>query len=211
MKTKTNQSSQNEEEPINNEDQNNLDYYNQDDLLLNEYEDYSDYERKGHLNENEENEETEDLIKKSNEFKEKIKKSGVIYISYIPEGLTISLLRHKLEKYGVNRIFFKPKSGKKNHFKEGWIEFNSKIMAKLCEYELNGKVVGGKKRDPLSEEIWNFRYLHKFKWHHLMEKIMMKQKMKEQKLKTTINQSYKESNFVLESYQQSKKKEKEMS
>lgn len=191
------------------EDINDLDYYNQDDLLLNEYEDYSDYEKKGIFNENEENnEETEDLIKKSKVFNEKIKKTGVIYISYIPEGLSISLLRRKLEKYGVNRVFFKPQSGKKNHFKEGWIEFNSKIMAKLCEYELNGKPIGGKKRDPLSEEIWNFRYLHKFKWHHLMEKIMMKQKMKEQKLKTTINQAYKESNFVLESYQQSKKKRK---
>ena len=147
-----------------------------------------------------------DLIKNSENYKLKIKKSGVIYISYIPEGLTINGLRKKLEKYGIKRIYLKPLSGKKNHFKEGWLEFESKLMAKLCEYELNGQPIGGKKRDALSDELWTFKYLHKFKWHHLMDKLHMKQKTREQQLKTTISQAQRENNFVMDSMIQSKRK-----
>ncbi len=171
----------------------NLDEYNDDILDIEQFNE-KDFDKE------------EDLIKSSEEYKEKIKKSGVIYISYIPEGLTVSLIRKKLDKYNVKRVFLKPISGKKNHFKEGWIEFESKIMAKLCEYDLNGKPVGGKKRDPISQELWAFRYLHKFKWHHLMEKMHMKQKYKEQKLKTTISQAHRENTFIIESHLQSKRK-----
>lgn len=156
---------------------------------------------------NNKNKESE-LIKESEEYKEKINKSGVLYISYIPEGLTVALIRHKLKKYGIQRVYLKPLSGKKNHFKEGWVEFENKIMAKLCEYELNGRPIQGKKRDPLSEEMWTFKYLHKFKWYHLIEKMYMKKKEKEQKLKTTLNQAHRESNFIMENMHQSKKKRK---
>lgn len=155
---------------------------------------------------NEENDDEKDLIKDSEDYKARVKKSGVIYISYIPDGLTVAIIRKKLSKYGVRRVFLKPISGKKNHFKEGWLEFESKIMAKLCEYELNGQPIGGKKRDAISEEIWTFKYLHKFKWHHLVDKLQMKQKTKEEQLKTTINQSHREVNFIQDSMQLSKKK-----
>mmetsp|Transcript_31623 Transcript_31623/g.32846 ORF Transcript_31623/g.32846 Transcript_31623/m.32846 type:complete len:248 (+) Transcript_31623:11-754(+) len=150
--------------------------------------------------------EEEDLEKQSEEFKAKSRKSGVIFISYIPEGLTISLIRKKLQDYGVQRVYLKPISGKKGNFKEGWIEFADKIMAKLCEYELNGQPIGGKKRDPISDELWTFKYLHKFKWHHLVEKMQLQQKIKEQELKTSINQAHRENQFIMESYQQSKRK-----
>ena len=79
-------------------------------------------------------------------YKEKVRRSGVIYISYIPEGMTVSTLRQSLKKFGVNRIFLVPDKTiqthkKKQNYKEGWIEFTDKIMGKLCEYELNGKIL----------------------------------------------------------------------
>lgn len=144
-------------------------------------------------------------------FKEKVKRSGVIYISYIPEGMTVSLLRTKFQKYGVNRIFLVPdtttsKSKKRQNYKEGWIEFTDKIMAKLCEYELSGKFFGGKKRNnKFREELWNLKYLNKFKWHHLMEKLQFNKKLREHRMKAELAQIKRENNFIVETFEQSRK------
>jgi len=144
-------------------------------------------------------------------FKERIKRSGVIYISYIPEGMTVSQLRKYLEKYGVNRIYLVPDNGttknkKRQNYKEGWIEFTDKIMAKLCEYELNGKILGGKKRNnKFREEIWNLKYLNKFKWHHLMEKLQFNKKLREHRMKAELAQIKRENNFIVEKFEQSRR------
>lgn len=199
-------SNKEESEHFDNED----DFYNKDDYL-NSY----DLHTELNLNENSNQENStinnkseRDLIKESEEFKKKIRKSGVIYISYIPEGLTVALIRIKLAKYKVLRVYLKPISGKKNHFKEGWIEFEDKILAKLCEFELNGKPIGGKKRESIREELWCLKYLHKFKWYHLIEKMQIKQKEKEQKLKNTLSQAHREGDFIAEALHQSKRKKK---
>lgn len=185
---------QNKEKPDDIDNQLELD---EDQNLVNEEEDQNG------LSDEESNIEEDAL-----EYQERLKRTGVLYISYIPEGLTISIIRKKLEKYGVNRIYLVPESDKKNSFKEGWIEFHDKIMAKLCEYESNGKPIGGRKRENLSEEIWNLKYLHKFKWSHLIEKQREKNKVKQQRIKTEIAQAHRESNFILESFGQSKRKRK---
>lgn len=145
-------------------------------------------------------------------FKEKIRRSGVIYISYIPEGMTVSLLKKQLQKYGVNRIYLIPdttnnnKNKKRQNYKEGWIEFTDKIMAKLCEYELNGKIFGGKKRNnKFREEIWNLKYLNKFKWHHLMEKLQFNKKLREHRMKAELAQIKRENNFIVEKFEQSRR------
>merc|ERR1711934_26261 len=38
-------------------------------------------------------------------YKEKIRRSGVLYISYIPEGMTVITLKKHLSNYGVNRVY----------------------------------------------------------------------------------------------------------
>ena len=70
-----------------------------------------------------------------NELKEKIRRSGVIYISSIPLGMTISSLRKLLSDYGAKRIYLIPikekvsnDQGKKiQAYKEGWVEFEEKL------------------------------------------------------------------------------------
>jgi len=145
-------------------------------------------------------------------YKERIRRSGVLYISYIPEGMTVITLKKNLSKYGVNRVYLVPdttkvsKSKKKQNYKEGWIEFNDKIMAKLCEYELNGKILGGKKRNnKFREEIWNLKYLHKFKWNHLMEKLQFNKKLREHRMKAELSQIKRENNFIFDKFEQSRK------
>lgn len=144
------------------------------------------------------------------DFREKVKQSGVVYISSIPEGMTVQFIRQSFETYGVTRIYLEPlnktnkKDKKKQNYKEGWVEFSNKLMAKLCEYELNGKVIGGKRNLPFREDLWTIKYLHKFKWHHLIEKISFNKKLREQRMKAEITQARREANFIEEKFEQSK-------
>jgi len=148
------------------------------------------------------------------DFREKVKRSGVIYISHIPEGMTVNYLRERFSKYGVTRIYLAPENPhnlkdlkhahKKKFFKEGWVEFANKVMGKLCEYELNGEVIGGKKNIPFREDLWTIKYLHKFKWHHLIEKMNFNKKLREQRMKAEIAQARREANFIEQKFEQSK-------
>ncbi len=141
------------------------------------------------------------------EYREKMRRSGVIYLSNIPEGMTVNWLREKLKHYGVTRVFLNPdgkKKGKKRTYKEGWCEVSNKIMGKLCEYELNGEQIGGKKNISYREDIWTIQYLHKFKWSHLIEKNNYMKKLREQRMKAEISQARREANFIEDKFEQSK-------
>ena len=146
------------------------------------------------------------------ELKEKIRRSGLIYISNIPLGMTVNSLRKLLNDYGIERIYLVPlpekisdENGKKiQGYKEGWIEFEDKIFAKLCEYQLNGKPIGGNKKCPYKDDLWTIKYLHKFKWHNLMEKINFDKNVRKNLLKTEIKQGIRENNFIIKNYEKSK-------
>ena len=60
---------------------------------------------------------------------------------------------------------------KKGSFTEAWVEFDKKKIAKRVAESLNNKPIGGKKSDFFASDLWNIRYLHKFKWSDLTEKI----------------------------------------
>ena len=140
------------------------------------------------------------------DFREKVRRSGVVYLSSIPEGMTVSYLRQRLQPYGVMRIFLAPEGNhdKKKKYKEGWVEFSEKIYAKLCEYELSGQVIGGKRNLSFREDLWNIKYLHKFKWHHLIEQASYQKKIREQKMKSELAQARREANFIEENFEKSK-------
>ena len=162
------------------------------------------------------NEEGDKINKKEltiEELKEKIRRSGVLYMSRVPIGMKISDLRKLLEDYGMERCYLVPLKKKMENidgkkvqaYKEGWIEFNDKIYAKLAEYQLNGKPIGGSRKCPYKDELWNLKYLHKFKWNDLIENITMEKKMQEKKLKIEIAQSKRENDFIIKNYEKSKK------
>ena len=46
--------------------------------------------------------------------------------------------------------------------------------------------------------MWTLRYLHKFKWENLTEKMLYDQKVREQKLKTELSKAKREFNFYQE-------------
>ena len=192
----------------NNKENNNMELDNQQ-----ESNEYQDEESQNDIDINEEGEKINENELTVEELKEKIRRSGVLYMSRVPIGMKISDLRKLLEDYGMERCYLVPLKkklenidGKKvQSYKEGWIEFNDKIYAKLAEYQLNGKPIGGNRKCPYKDELWNLKYLHKFKWNDLMENITMEKKMQEKKLKIEIAQSKRENDFIIKNYEKSKK------
>ena len=147
------------------------------------------------------------------ELREKIRRSGVLYMSRVPIGMKIIDIRRLLEDYGIQRCFFVPLKKKLQNvdgkrvqaYKEGWIEFEDKIYAKLAEYQLNGRPIGGNKKCIYRDELWNLKYLHKFKWNDLVEDMTMKRKKQEKELRMEIAQSSRINNFIVKNYEKSKK------
>lgn len=72
-------------------------------------------------------------------------------------------VRQKRKKMGGN---------KKLNFTEGWIEFRDKKQAKVAALTLNNSPMDpGNKHGFYAEDLWNLKYLPKFKWDHLTERI----------------------------------------
>ena len=200
----------NENEISNNSQQENIEEQNEEN------------EEEQEQNENIEEEDfNEEYIKEGNynndeltveELHEKIKRSGVLYMSRVPIGMKIIDIRKLLDDYGIQRCYFVPYKKKLHNvdgkrvqaYKEGWIEFEDKIYAKLAEYQLNGKPIGGNKKCIYRDELWNLKYLHKFKWNDLIENLTMAKKMQEKKLKLEIAQSKRENDFIVKNFEKSK-------
>ena len=196
-KQKSKEKSKNDDKELNSEENNDNEQKNEDinDVINNK------------INNEEENELTLE------ELKEKNRRSGVLYMSRVPIGMKISDLRKLLEDYGMERCYLVPLKKKMENidgkkvqaYKEGWIEFDDKIYAKLAEYQLNGKQIGGGRKCPYKDELWNLKYLHKFKWNDLIENLTMEKKIQEKKLKIEIAQSKRENDFIVKNYEKSKK------
>lgn len=108
--------------------------------------------------------------------------TGVCYLSRIPPFMQPRQVRSLLGKHAeVGRIFMVPedpkstakrkkyKKERRTQFIEGWVEFKDKKKAKALAEHLNMKQIGGKRSNEYYSEMWNIKYLPKFKWHHLTE------------------------------------------
>lgn len=131
------------------------------------------------------NEKTESNDSSTTEnVKEKKKPTpGVIYLSRIPTKMNVTIIRSFLDKFApTGRIYLQLSSkhllfvesefqlrcrslegdekGKKERgpkYTEGWVEFKSKRDAKLIAKRLNNQQVGGRRRTPWHEDIWNIK------------------------------------------------------
>ncbi|XP_070533241.1 activator of basal transcription 1-like [Ptychodera flava] len=139
---------------------------------------------------------------------------GIIYLSKIPPFMKPKRIRMIFSQYGeLGRLFlqpetkFKQKERKKRggnsskSFEEGWVEFQDKKIAKQVAWTLNNTPIGGKKRSRYYHDIWNIKYLSRFKWTHLSEKLAYERAVREQRMRTEISQARKETSFYLQSVQ----------
>ncbi|XP_058835604.1 uncharacterized protein LOC131692521 [Topomyia yanbarensis] len=160
----------------------------------------------------------------------KKRKPGIIYISTIPKHMNVTILRELLEPYGdVGRIYLLPerKDGKVRkktakgkramvRYTEGWVEFKRKRVAKAVVQHLNTRPISTKKKSVFCDMLWSMKYLSRFKWIHLSERLAYERAVFKQKLRTEIAQARKEASFFQSHLDQSEgvrkklKKEKKL-
>jgi len=148
---------------------------------------------------------------KVKEYNKKLEKRGVVYLSRIPPFMKPAKVKHLLEQHGIiTKVYLLEEdsssrkrrkkaggnSGKK--YTEGWVEFENKKAAKRVAESLNNTQIGGRKRHFYREDIWNIKYLKKFKWRHLTEKIAYEKRVREQKLRMEMMQAKKDNAQYME-------------
>jgi ESF2/ABP1 family protein len=55
-----------------------------------------------------------------------------------------------------------------------------------------------------AHDLWNVKYLHKFKWSHLTEKIAYEARVRQDKMRAELSQAKKEASFYLQKVDQAK-------
>lgn len=123
---------------------------------------------------------------------ESLSKRGIVYVGHVPDGVQPLMIRQLLSAYGeITRIFFKPRpeprmlgvteeaaakrkkrSSRRVNFREGWVEFANKKVARLIADQLHQTPMGvGKQRKKFyASSLWNLSYLSKVRWDHLTDK-----------------------------------------
>ena len=142
------------------------------------------------------------LREDAKKYKAKLDQRGVVYMSRVPPFMKPNKARSLLESYGeITRIYLaeedatarkkrKEKGGNASkQFSEGWIEFADKRIAKRVAESLNNTPIGARKSDFYHDDIWNLKYLRKFKWEFLTEKISYERRVREQKVNVALMQS----------------------
>jgi ESF2/ABP1 family protein len=76
-------------------------------------------------------------------------------------------------------------SGSKR-YREGWVEFESKKVARRVGETLNAARVTNHKGSVNYDDTWNVKYLRGFKWSHLTEKVAYERRVREQKLRVEM-------------------------
>ncbi|KAJ8015875.1 hypothetical protein DPEC_G00001070 [Dallia pectoralis] len=145
---------------------------------------------------------------------------GIVYIGHIPPRLRPKHMRNMLSLYGeIGRIFLQPedrsvkrkkkKAGAKaSSFTEGWVEFRDKRVAKRVAASLHNTSMGSRKRSRFISDLWNIKYLHRFQWCHLSERLAYEMTVLQQRLRTEISQAKRETNFYLANVEKSQNMDK---
>ncbi|KAH9633466.1 hypothetical protein HF086_013143 [Spodoptera exigua] len=149
-------------------------------------------------------------------IKKKTRKRGIIYLSTIPPYMNVAKIREIFSEFGdVGRIYLQPsaKPGEKrkrvpNQFTEGWVEFQKKKVAKLVATKLNNTKIGTRKKSRYYDMIWNIKYIPRFKWIHLSERLAYERAALKQRLRAEISQAKKEAHYLQTNVEKSKKMKK---
>ncbi|WOK96010.1 hypothetical protein Cni_G04717 [Canna indica] len=155
--------------------------------------------------------------KRPREYEEGEGKRGICYLSRVPPRMDPSHVRQILSQYGeIQRIYLAPEdltaqvqrkqSGgfRGKGFSEGWVEFTKRSAAKKVARMLNGEQIGGKRRSAFFYDIWNIKYLSKFKWDDLIGELAIKKREREEKLKLEISAAKRERDFYMSKVEQSR-------
>lgn len=94
------------------------------------------------------------------------------------------------------------------HFTEGWVEFESKRAAKQLALKLNNAPIATRKSSKFYDILWSIKYLPRFKWVHLSERLTYEKAVYRHKLQTEIAQARKEATFFEDNLDKSERNRK---
>ena len=161
-----------------------------------------------------------ECIESENGPNTKKRKRGIVYLSSIPKYMNITKIRELFSVYGkVGRVYLQLAENELDHdgktkkrkkvcaksFTEGWIEFESKKVAKYVASSLNNTQISTRKKSKFYDVIWNIKYLPRFKWIHLSERLAYERAVRKQRLRTEIAQAKREASFFSENVDRSRK------
>eukprot|EP00536_Pseudo-nitzschia_multiseries_P004450 jgi/Psemu1/188124/e_gw1.74.98.1 len=161
-------------------------------------------------------------LTETEDFNKKLKRRGVIYVARVPPRMTPTKIKSLLSDFAeVTRVYLVEedatvrKRRKKEYgssggkrYVEGWVEFASKRRAKHIAESLNLTPISNHKRNPHCGTLWNLKYLNKFKWSHLTEKVAYERRVREQKLRVEMMQARRENAAYVEMVETGKKLDK---
>jgi ESF2/ABP1 family protein len=144
-------------------------------------------------------------LEKTQDFNETLRKRGVIYVARVPPRMNPAKVKQLLQGFGVvTRVYLVTEdqtvrkrrrkaggSGAKR-YTEGWVEMEKKKIAKHVAAALNNTPISNQKRNVHYGDLWNMRYLPKFQWSHLTEKVAYERRVREQKLRVEMVHARKE-------------------
>ncbi|XP_038661928.1 activator of basal transcription 1-like [Scyliorhinus canicula] len=152
---------------------------------------------------------------------------GILYFGFIPPGLRPGHTRKIMSTFGeVGRVFLQEagerrrrpgtqgsrgkKKGKRQRksFTKGWVKFQNKAVAKRVAASLHNSPIGTRKRSRFHDDLWNIKYLHRFKWTHLSERLAYEKLVHRQRMRAEVSQAKRETNFFLQNVEKSKGLEK---
>ncbi|RIA93692.1 hypothetical protein C1645_709902 [Glomus cerebriforme] len=150
-------------------------------------------------------------------FKKEQDNTGIVYLSCIPPFMKPSKIKHLLGQFGnIGRVYLAPEDpktrsrrkkyggNKKKKYTEGWVEFLDKKVAKTVANTLNAQPIGGNKRNYYHDDLWNIKYLPKFKWNNLTEQIAYEKAARTQRLQAEISQARRENKEYLKNVEKAK-------
>lgn len=157
------------------------------------------------------------LRKEAEEYRERLARRGVVYMSRIPPYMKPNKAKNLFQHYGeVTRIYLAEedilqRKKRKEHggnaskqFVEGWVEFADKKVAKQVAASLNNTRIGGKKGSFYHDDVWNLKYLKHFKWDYLTEKMAYEKRVKEMKLRAAMMAAKQSNAEIAEQVEQGK-------
>lgn len=129
-------------------------------------------------------------------------KKGILYLSKIPPHMNVTQLTEFMSRFGeVGRVYLVPKKRKPGEkkpakqFTEGWVEYLKKKVAKQVAAQYNNTQIDCRKRSKHYDFIWNFKYLPRFKWIHLSERLAYEKQAHRHKLRAEIAEAKREAQF----------------
>lgn len=152
-------------------------------------------------------------IKNAKKREKAVERSGLVYLARIPPHMTPSRVRELLSAHGdIGKIYLaeaeQSKDGKKSKkskkhgkFTEGWVEFSDKKVARSAATMLNAQPIDNRK---FKYDLWNIKYLPRFKWHHLTDQMVHERQMRNARLQAEIAQATRETKVFINNLEKSK-------